>query len=297
MANVTQKGYQQAYSLNAFSKIIPPPIFSSLTPTATDQPKDGRLWVVQTGVAATEAAYIKAQSVSGSAVWLGIGGAVPITPTSITTAGLITGTGGMTLTGATLINTTGTGATTIGSATGGAISLVTGTTFGVTATGAATLAAATWGFTGNTLITGTLGTVGAGITSATFLTATAGDITATNGNILSSTIDKGVKVTPRIMAAGGTPQTCNSRHGKVTFNSVSIAGGATQAFTIANSLITAATQVVMVTMHGATTGAALCLSSIVCFDSSANTIIITVNNGTGATTQVADLTFVFWLLN
>lgn len=105
----------------------------------------------------------------------------------------------------------------------------------------------------------------------------------------------GIKVSSTAVS-GASPQTMNARFGRVSFTGVNIASGASQAFVINNSMVLAAATQVLVTMHGATAGSALSMQSIV---TAANSITITVTNGTSATmvTSVADITFVFWVLN
>jgi hypothetical protein len=64
--------------------------------------------------------------------------------------------------------------------------------------------------------------------------------------------------------------------------------------TITNSSITASTTEVMLSMSGATTGAALCIKS---YTASAGSLAIIVTNGTGATTSTADIQIDFLVLN
>lgn len=91
------------------------------------------------------------------------------------------------------------------------------------------------------------------------------------------------------VAAAASPQTLNSRAGQVIFSTVSIAAGATQSFTINNSTISAAS-VVLPQIYGATAGAALTIVSVT---PAAGSFAIVVTNGTGATTDVANLTVTF----
>ena len=103
----------------------------------------------------------------------------------------------------------------------------------------------------------------------------------------------GIKVTPTAVGAGGTPQTCSNRHGTVIFSGVSIAAGATQAFTITNTLVSAGSYI-MISMYGATTGSAPVIQTVA---PGAGSFVVTVMNGTGLTTTTANLNFVFWVLN
>jgi hypothetical protein len=97
-----------------------------------------------------------------------------------------------------------------------------------------------------------------------------------------------------IVAAAASPQTSNSRAGQVTFSGVNIAAGATQSFVINNNTIPA-TAVIQYSMVGATTGAALNIQSVTNVAGTSSTIVV--ENGTGATTSTANITFVYEILN
>jgi hypothetical protein len=133
------------------------------------------------------------------------------------------------------------------------------------------------------------------IAATTSLTATLGNITATNGNFVASTAGKGL-VFPVATGSGASPGpvTSNGRQGSVTFTGLSIAGGAVLALTMSNSSITGAATQILYTLVGATTGAALTIQSVV---NSAGSSVITIANGTGATTTTANITFNFLILN
>lgn len=132
------------------------------------------------------------------------------------------------------------------------------------------------------------------LTTTTTLTATLGAITATNGNLVASTSGTGVLL-PVVTASGaaGTVN-CNGRVGSVTFTGVSIAAAADLTLTIGNTSIADASTRLMLTMTGATTGAALSIKSVT---PSAGNYAIVVTNGTGATTTTANITFDFIVLN
>jgi hypothetical protein len=134
------------------------------------------------------------------------------------------------------------------------------------------------------------------IAATTTVTATLGNITATNGNFVASTAGSGIVIPAATVASGASPQTSNARAGRVVFSGVSIAANADQVFVINNTQVTAATTVVLVTMDGCITGTALSLKSVV---SAANSITITVTNGNGVAivTQNTDLTFSYMVLN
>lgn len=131
------------------------------------------------------------------------------------------------------------------------------------------------------------------IAATTTVTATLGNITATNGNFVASTAGSGL-VLPVATASGATPQVANARVGSVTFTGVSIAAAATSTFVITNSTITGAGTVVLYSLRGATTGAAPTIQSVT---NSAGSSSIVVTNGTGATTQTGNLTFDYIVLN
>lgn len=142
-------------------------------------------------------------------------------------------------------------------------------------------------------ISATAGSVSAGttVTGGTGVTATTGNVTASAGNLVAVGAGNGV-VVPVSTASGATPQTANARAFAVTFSSVSIAAGATQSFVINNSAVN--TQA-LISMAGATSGAALNIQSITY--SAGVSITIVVENGTGATTSTADITFTGICLN
>lgn len=99
---------------------------------------------------------------------------------------------------------------------------------------------------------------------------------------------------PAIATTGATPRVANGRVAVATFSGVSIAAAATQAFVIQNSFIEGASTNVLVSMVGATSGSALSIQSVV---NAVGQTTITVTNGTGATTTVANITFTVLVLN
>lgn len=146
-----------------------------------------------------------------------------------------------------------------------------------------------------TIAAGTALSSGTTITAGTSITATLGNITATNGNFVASTAGTGLLLNPTVAsgAASGTVA-ANGRVVSVTFTGVSIAAGATQAFTTSNTSITGSGTVLHISMVGSTSGAALNIQSVV---NSASQSVITVENGTGATTTTANITFTYFVLN
>lgn len=125
--------------------------------------------------------------------------------------------------------------------------------------------------TGNETVGGTLGVTGLG------------------------TFSSGINTNPVVVAAGASPLTANGRSGQVTFSGVSIAAGATQSFVIDNTAISAVGTVILYSMVGATTGASLDIQSVTNVAGTSSTIVV--ENGTGATTSVANITFTFLVLN
>lgn len=187
--------------------------------------------------------------------------------TSITAAnGFTVTTGTTSVTGTVGINTSGAGVTTIG--TGG--------------TGATNIGNAT----GNTAVTGSL-------TASTSLTATLGAITATNGNFVGTTAGTGLLLNPQ-STSGTTTATLNGRVGSITITTPSIAAGATYAITITNSSITGSGTFVGYWLIGGTTGAALTIQSAA---NTASQSVVTIQNGTGATTNTDSLQLLFLVLN
>lgn len=110
-----------------------------------------------------------------------------------------------------------------------------------------------------------------------------------------STFTGGINTAPTVVTAGASPRTANGRSGQVTFSGVSIAAGATQSFVINNTSIAAIGTVILYSMVGATTGAALNIQSVTNVAGTSSTIVV--ENGTGATTSTANITFTFLVLN
>jgi hypothetical protein len=110
-----------------------------------------------------------------------------------------------------------------------------------------------------------------------------------------STLTGGINTAPVVVAAGASPQTANGRSGQVTFSGVSIAAGATQSFVINNTAVSAIGTVILYSMVGATTGAALNIQSVTNVAGTSSTIVV--ENGTGATTSTANITFTYIVLN
>ncbi len=195
-------------------------------------------------------------------------GNTAVTGSLTASTGLIASAGGITATGTSEINISGAAVTTIG--TGG--------------TGAVNIGNAT----GNTTVTGSL-------TASTTLTATSGNITATNGNFVSSAAGKGLSFNATTATGvAASPIVLNTRAGSAVFTSVSIAAGADLTLTITNSEVTASTTQVLYSMSGVTSGAALSIKSVT---NSAGSSAVVVTNGTGATTTTADITLTFVVVN
>jgi hypothetical protein len=97
-----------------------------------------------------------------------------------------------------------------------------------------------------------------------------------------------------VVPAGASPQIANARVSSVTFSGVSIAAGATQTFVITNSTVTSASTIVTTDFFGATAGSAI---SIVSITPSAGSISIVMTNAVGATTDIANITFVTTVLS
>lgn len=133
------------------------------------------------------------------------------------------------------------------------------------------------------------------VTAGTSLTATLGDVTATNGNFVGSTAGTGILLnSPATSGAASGPVIVNGRSGQATFTSVSIAAAADLTLTITNSAITGSSTQVIYSMSGATTGAALSIKSVT---NTSGSSAIVVTNGTGATTTTADIVINFLVLN
>ena len=115
----------------------------------------------------------------------------------------------------------------------------------------------------------------------------------TTGNITTpgTIITTGAVATGSGAASGQV--TCNGRRGVVTFTGVSIAAAATLTLTMANSSITSGS-VLGFNMVGATTGSALSVQSVT---AGTGTYAWVITNGTGATTNVANLSFTFGMIS
>jgi hypothetical protein len=197
-------------------------------------------------------------------------------PAAITTPGSLTTT------------TTLSAGTTITAGTG-----ITATTGNIVAS-AGSISTTVGNITAANSLSALAGSVSAGtsVTAGTTVTATLGNITATNGNLVAAGTGNGIVVPPVIVAAAASPQTANGRAFAVTFSEVSIAALATQTFVINNSAVN--TQA-LIAMIGATTGAALNIQSVTY--SAGVSITIVVENGTGAFTSSANITFTGLCLN
>jgi len=160
--------------------------------------------------------------------------------------------------------------------------------------------------TGPTTLTGTTNintsgssvtTIGTGGTGATNIGNATGGTVLTGPMSVSglSTLTGGINTAPVVVTAGASPQTSNGRSGQVTFSGVSIAAGATQSFVINNTSISAVGTVILYSMVGATTGAALNIQSVTNVAGTSSTIVV--ENGTGATTSTANITFTYIVLN
>ena len=160
------------YGLNQpLIKNTPAPVIARRAPTTADNKYAlGQLWIEpkNTSNVAQNLAWILTSVINNSANWLALvggGGAGSF-------ASLVVTPGPISLTGTTTINTTGSAVTTIG--TGG--------------TGAVNIGNAT----GNVAVTGTLTstvglTAGTSVVAGTGITATTGNITASDGNVVLST--------------------------------------------------------------------------------------------------------------
>jgi len=242
------------------------PVILTRAPATTDwQYPLGQIAVNKSGNAAYILTSFSSSAGVTSANWLDMGGGSG-TFTSLTVTGQTT-LAATTIVGTTLINASGSAVTTIG--TGG--------------TGAVNIGNAT----GNTAVTGSL-------TASTSLTATAGDITATSGNLVVTAAADGLVFTNAASTSGTTTATLNGRVGQVTITTPSIAGGATFAMTISNTSITGSSTQVMYCLSGGTTGSALSIQS---YANTSHQSVVTINNGTGATTNSASLILNFIVLN
>jgi hypothetical protein len=134
-----------------------------------------------------------------------------------------------------------------------------------------------------------------GSVAATSTVAAGTSVTASNGNLIASTLGTGILLnSSQASGAAASPVVVNGRSGRATFTSVSIAAAADLTLTLTNSSITASTTEVMISMSGATTGSALSIKSKT---ASSGSLAIVVTNGTGATTTTADIQIDFLVLN
>lgn len=105
---------------------------------------------------------------------------------------------------------------------------------------------------------------------------------------LASTVTL-LNTSPAPVGPAVSPEISNGRLGQVIFSGVSIAAGATQSFSVANSYIKSG-MVIACNIYGCTAGAALTISSVTAANGS---FAIVVANGTGATTSIANITVTF----
>lgn len=199
----------------------------------------------------------------------------------------------------------------IATSSGGVLSII-GTANEITAsspTGNVTLSVPSTFIAPGSIAATTTVTAGTGITATTGnIAASSGNITAsgtvtggtgliaTTGNLTLSGTGSGLVTTPTVGTPGAGPITANGRVFSATFSSISIASGATQVLVISNTSITGSGTLVSLTWSGATAGSALSIASAV---PTANTLTITMTNGTSATmvTSIANITFTGIVLN
>jgi len=139
--------------------------------------------------------------------------------------------------------------------------------------------------------------IGTGGTGVVNIGNTTGGTVITGPESVSGilTASAGINTAPVVVAAGASPLTANGRSGQVTFSGVSIAAGATQSFVINNTSVAAIGTVILYSMVGATSGAALNIQSVTNVAGTSSTIVV--ENGTGATTSTANITFTYIVLN
>jgi len=178
----------------------------------------------------------------------------------------------------------------------GAITSVTGTAAQITAvtTGDSVVLSLPAAITApGSLTTNTTLASGTTLTAGTGLTVTSGSATISSGNVVFSTIATGVVFNPGTIS-GTTSATLTARAGQITITTPSIAAGATFVFTLSNATITGSSTQILYCLTGGTTGAALTIQSYV---NTASQSVITIQNGTGATTNTASLTLNFLVIN
>ncbi len=127
------------------------------------------------------------------------------------------------------------------------------------------------------------------VTATTTLTATLGDITATNGDFVASTAAKGPKVVGTSVT-GATPVVNSVRAGRVGFSDV-ITSGSFVALVMTNTLITSAS-VILATAVCATGGSDVAITNI---NPGSGTVSFTVLNG--GTDTATTIFITFWILN
>lgn len=192
------------------------PVIQTRAPTTSDiNYPVGKRWVDSTNNATYELTSITSFNNAVSASWINLAGGAE-TLTSLTVTGQTT-LAATNIVGTTNINTSGAAVTTIG--TGGTGAVAIGNT------------------TGNTAVTGSL-------TASTTLTATAGAITATNGNVVLGTA--GNKIMSSSVASTTTA-------GANSFGKVTLVSGTA---TIATTAITASSIVFLTRQSPGSTGAA-----------------------------------------
>lgn len=180
-----------------------------------------------------------------------------------------------------------------GATRAGTVNIADGAAAHAVVIGQVTTTIAINGPTTHTLASGAATGLAVDTSAGTGLASTFKTVNATTDAI--QVLVGGIKITaPVDVGAGASPQTANGRHFKVVFSGVSIAAGATQALVINNSVITGASTDIMYTWFGTTTSSAVSLSTVV---NAAGQSTLTFTNGTGATTSVANITVIGWVLD
>lgn len=131
------------------------------------------------------------------------------------------------------------------------------------------------------------------LTGGTGITATTGNITATNGNFVSSAAGDGIVLNSGT-ASGTTSATLNGRSGQITITTPSIVAGAQFTFTITNSAVTASTTQILYGLTGGTNGAAVTIQSVT---NSTGQSVVVLNNASAVTNNTGSLVLTFLVLN
>jgi hypothetical protein len=261
---------QVGYGLTSALPVLAPyPINAKRAPLTSDTGYPiGQVWIY----GASNAAYILTSIVSNSATWESLSGGAGSFGSLTVTPGPVS------LTGTTTINTTGTATTSIGSAAGGNVTVLS-PSVDIDSSAAGSVAV------GDSITTGTID-IGTGLTTGSMqignhtstnsvaIESGSGGVNFTSGGLLSMDFLTATQASPTATAV------INGRQCYAVFTGFTTASGAKQVFIITNSIITNASSIIVTAINLGSNDAEMTVTRVV---PGSGTVSITLtNNGAAA---------------